>query len=102
MRDNGNMTQADANQTTTTKQQGETCGAPLSAHIKALLVAMDGVGLGGDCIDTYRALAELAEFIRRSHSYPVYQTQDAIDQILAEERLLSNEVASGRRPSGWN
>jgi len=48
------------------------CGQPLASHILGLIGVMVMAGLGGGCVDTYRALMEVAEHLRNHENFPPY------------------------------
>jgi hypothetical protein len=49
------------------------CGGDIKTHIA---YAFEHTVQGADCVDTYRALVEVAEMYRVRHNYPVHVAQD--------------------------
>jgi hypothetical protein len=78
----------------------QSCGLSLREHIDKVFVALLFYsGLGGGCVDTYRALVEVAEFIRRDQGFPAYEAQ-LTDELVKEandaaEALKLQEATRG-------
>lgn len=79
-------------------EDAKTCGLPMDVHVVGLVTGMLMVGLGSGCEDTYKAIVEVAEGIRKHHGYVAYvpapdstMLEDAINKIQAAEDKRDTE-----------
>ena len=63
------------------------CGLPLSVHVRGTVIGLMSNGIGGGCEDTYKALLEVAEAIKREFGYADYQPSgDMCGEFLGPEQ----------------
>lgn len=76
------------------------CGRDYKLHVQRAFVGLMMMGLGGNCFDTYRALVEVAEYMRQENSLPKHIPSEAgsmevriiIDEMEAAQRKMQEEM----------
>ena len=72
------------------------CGLPLSVHVRGIVRGVLDNGMGGGCEDTYRALLDVAESIKREFGYSDYQpTGDMCGEYLGKAERFFQEGERG-------
>ena len=63
------------------------CDASLEDHLDQLRFAMNAVGIGGACVETYQSLLIVAEALRLVHCFPTYDPAVEADKMV--QRILA-------------
>lgn len=85
--DNG--VQENAITVTTKQEEFITCGAPLQSHVASLL-SIIGTTLG--CHDSYKALIEVADWVKKENKLPDYKSQGLVDILILTSMAVTGPV----------
>lgn len=64
----------------------QSCGVDPDTHLKMVALALLDVDVR--CPETYKALVEYTDFIKRYHGFPEHQPTMAVERLIAEEKML--------------
>lgn len=71
------------------------CGMSLEDHVKSIITGLVLAGVGAGCIDSYKAMVEVTEHIRKLKDYPTHRPTGIVAKIEEETKQLREQMAPG-------
>lgn len=91
---------AEYNQETCDPSEGGTYSEHVEAVLKLVLTFAPMVGIGFGCRDAYRALQDVAEFIRKTNNFEPYEGDGTLaEQLITEAREKARQAQAEHLPS---
>ncbi len=79
------------------QEKPHSCPMTLDEHVLLLINAMMALGMGGGCINTYRALVEVADYVKNEFAQEGYQPTGLVRRMEDEAKML--RLAQAGSPS---
>jgi hypothetical protein len=78
----------------------KSCGQPLEAHIMLVMVALLDGGFNLSCKESYAALVEVAETIRKVMDYEPHEVEPQLQRVMVEtfQRAVDENEARDAAP----